>query len=87
MSTSSTAPTTATPSARFRTFTQELRLQGSAFDGRLDWLVGGYFASEDLHVRDNLTFGTQYGPFAACRLVVGRRRQPGAAQSRPRRAA
>jgi iron complex outermembrane receptor protein len=55
---------------RFRTFTQEVRLQGSAFGGFLDWLVGGYFASEDLHVRDNLTFGTQYGAFAACRLVA-----------------
>lgn len=55
---------------RFRTFTQELRLQGSAFNGVLDWLVGGYFASEDLQVRDNLRFGSQYGAFAACRLVA-----------------
>ncbi len=54
---------------QFRTFTQELRLQGSAFNGRFDWLIGGYFSSEDLQVRDNLTFGAQYGPFAACRLV------------------
>jgi iron complex outermembrane receptor protein len=29
----------------FGTFTQELRLQGSAFGGFLDWLVGGYYAS------------------------------------------
>ena len=55
---------------RFETFTQELRLQGQAFGGRLDWLVGAYFASEDLQVRDNLRFGTQYGAFAACRLVA-----------------
>ena len=55
---------------RFRTFTQELRLQGSAFNGVLDWLVGGYFASEDLEVRDNLRFGSQYGAFASCRLVA-----------------
>jgi len=54
---------------RFETFTQELRLQGQAFGGRLDWLVGAYFSSEDLQVRDNLRFGTQYGAFAACRLV------------------
>jgi outer membrane receptor protein involved in Fe transport len=54
---------------RFETFTQELRLQGQAFNGTLDWLVGAYFASEDLQVRDNLRFGTQYGAFAACRLV------------------
>jgi iron complex outermembrane receptor protein len=56
---------------RFRTFTQELRLQGSAFDGVLDWLVGGYFASEDLQVADNTTFGSQYGPFVACRALAG----------------
>jgi outer membrane receptor protein involved in Fe transport len=55
---------------RFRTFTQELRLQGSALGGMLDWLVGGYFASEDLEVRDNLEFGSQYGAFASCRLVA-----------------
>jgi outer membrane receptor protein involved in Fe transport len=54
----------------FETFTQEIRLQGSAFNGFFDWLVGGYFAKEDLHVRDNLRFGTQYGAFAACRLVA-----------------
>jgi iron complex outermembrane receptor protein len=54
----------------FQTFTQELRLQGSAFDGVLDWLVGAYYANEDLHVRDNLTFGNQYGAFAACRIVA-----------------
>ena len=54
----------------FRTFTQELRFQGSTFGGALDWLVGAYYAQEDLHVRDNLKFGTQYGAFAACRLVA-----------------
>jgi iron complex outermembrane recepter protein len=54
----------------FKTFSQEVRLNGSAFGGVLDWLVGGYFASEDLEVRDNLRFGSQYGAFAACRLVA-----------------
>jgi outer membrane receptor protein involved in Fe transport len=53
---------------RFRTFTQEVRFQGSA--GPLDFLVGGYFANEDLQIRDNLQFGSQYGAFAACRLVA-----------------
>ena len=53
----------------FKTFSQELRLQGEAFDGTLDWLVGGYFANEKLETRDNLRFGTQYGAFAPCRVV------------------
>ena len=56
---------------RFKTFSQELRLQGSLFDKRLDWLVGGYFANENLTVTDNLRFGRQYGRFATCRLVSG----------------
>jgi outer membrane receptor protein involved in Fe transport len=55
----------------FKTFSQELRLQGSAFNDKLDWLVGGYFASEDLTVTDNLRFGNQYGRFATCRIVSG----------------
>ena len=53
----------------FETFSQELRLQGTAFDDRLDWVIGGYYAHEDLQVRDNLKFGTQYGAFAPCRIV------------------
>ena len=56
---------------QFKTFTQELRLQGNLFDNKLDWLVGGYFANEDLTVTDNLRFGSQYGRFATCRIVSG----------------
>lgn len=56
---------------QFHTFTQEIRLQGEAFDGKLDWLVGGFFANEKLTVRDNLRFGNQYGRFANCRLLSG----------------
>jgi outer membrane receptor protein involved in Fe transport len=56
---------------RFRTFTQELRLQGSAFNDALDWLVGGYYADEKLTLQDNIVFGADYGRFAACRLMAG----------------
>ena len=55
---------------RFKTFSQELRLNGELFDDRLNWLVGGYYSNEKLQVVDNLRFGTQYGPFAACRLIA-----------------
>ncbi|MFL6734761.1 MAG: TonB-dependent receptor [Sphingomicrobium sp.] len=44
-------------SNRFRTFSQEARLQGTTFGGKLDWLVGAYYAKEKLRVRDNLSFG------------------------------
>jgi hypothetical protein len=56
---------------RFKTFTQELRLQGNAFNDKLDWLVGAYYADEALTVTDNLRFGAQYGRFATCRLLSG----------------
>ncbi len=56
---------------QFQTFSQELRLQGEAFNGGLDWLIGGYFADEDLTVQDNLRFGNQYGRFVTCRLISG----------------
>jgi len=54
----------------FHTFTQETRLSGGLFDNRLDWMVGGYYAHENLQVVDNLRFGSQYGAFAACRIVA-----------------
>lgn len=56
---------------KFKTLSQELRLNGQAFGDKLDWLVGAYYADEDLHLSDELRFGEQYGRFAACRLVTG----------------
>ena len=70
MSTSSTAPRTAMPSARSRRSARRRGFQGSALGDHLDWLIGGYYSHEDLTVRDNIKFGTQYGEFAACRLVA-----------------
>ncbi|WP_187335972.1 TonB-dependent receptor [Novosphingopyxis iocasae] len=63
------APNENAGARQFHTFTQELRFQGSLFDNKLDWLVGGFYANEDLVVRDNLRFGTQYGAFAPCRII------------------
>jgi iron complex outermembrane recepter protein len=42
-----------------RDFTQEIRLQGRAFGGALDWLVGGFYLNERLDLRDTVRFGTQ----------------------------
>ncbi len=41
----------------FETFSQEVRLQGEA--GALDWLIGGFFAQEDLAFTDTVRFGAQ----------------------------
>ena len=51
---------------RFRTFTQEMRLQGEAFGGKLDWLVGGYFADERLRSREELRYGEDYDELTNC---------------------
>ena len=56
---------------KFKTITQELRLQGSLFDDKLDWLIGGFFLDEKIRLRSNLRFGNQYGRFATCRIVSG----------------
>jgi iron complex outermembrane recepter protein len=38
-------------------FTQELRFQGSAFGGVLDWLVGGFYLNETNKLRDVVRIG------------------------------
>jgi len=54
----------------FRTFTQEVRLNGKIGD-TVDWLVGGFYADERFRGRANLRFGSQYGRFATCRIISG----------------
>jgi iron complex outermembrane recepter protein len=55
---------------RFKTFTQELRLAGEAMGGRLDWLVGGYFANEKLRFDDNLAYGNDYARYGNCLVAA-----------------
>ncbi len=38
-------------------FTQEIRLQGSAFNGKLDWLIGGFYLNEKNDLTDTVRFG------------------------------
>lgn len=40
-------------------FTQEIRLQGTAFNDSVDWLVGGFYLNEKLTLTDTVRFGTQ----------------------------
>jgi iron complex outermembrane recepter protein len=44
-------------------FTQELRLQGTAMDDKLDWLVGAFYLNEKLTLNDTIRFGTQSSVF------------------------
>lgn len=43
-----------------QTFTAELRFQGSLFDDRLDWLVGGFYSNEDIVELQSLTLGDDF---------------------------
>ncbi|QYE36004.1 TonB-dependent receptor [Polymorphobacter sp. PAMC 29334] len=54
---------------KFKTFTQELRLQGTAFANHLDFLVGAYYAHENLTVRDDLKFGADAERYSNCVLA------------------
>jgi iron complex outermembrane recepter protein len=64
-------------STRFRTFSQELRLQGTLFDDRLDWLVGGYYANEKLDFTSTTSYGNDYMRYANCVVAEGQARALG----------
>ena len=51
---------------QFKTFTQELRLQGTAFHDRLDFLVGGYYSHEELTFIDDIKFGADAERYGNC---------------------
>ncbi len=41
-------------------FTQELRLQGTAFDDKFDWLIGGFYGKEDIIAQGAMTLGADF---------------------------
>ncbi len=43
-----------------KTMTHELRLQGTTFSDHLDWLIGGFYSTEDIVADQSMTFGTDY---------------------------
>ena len=43
-----------------KTFTQELRLAGSAFNDKIDFLIGGYYLSEKIDEHGTLTMGADH---------------------------
>jgi iron complex outermembrane receptor protein len=45
---------------RIKTFTQELRLQGTALNDSLDWLIGGFYSKEDIKAQQTMSFGADY---------------------------
>ena len=71
---------------RFKTFSQELRLQGNAFGNHLDWLVGGYYANEKLQVGTICRYGAHYDRYANCLVAAQFRRRDRAGRRFSRRA-
>ncbi|MEM7666097.1 MAG: TonB-dependent receptor [Pseudomonadota bacterium] len=43
------------------TFTAELRLQGEAFEGKLNYMIGGYFSDESIDQSVTFALGEDYG--------------------------
>jgi outer membrane receptor protein involved in Fe transport len=43
-----------------KTFTQELRLQGTAFNDHLDWLLGGFYSSEKIRADQTMTLNADF---------------------------
>jgi iron complex outermembrane recepter protein len=53
---------------RIDTMTHELRLQGEAMDDKLEFLVGGYYSTEDIRQNIDFSLGTQYDRFVGALL-------------------
>jgi len=52
-----------------KTMTHELRVQGEALDGALDWLVGGYYSDEEIDGTFFAQLGSQWDQFVGALLL------------------
>ncbi|WP_430446726.1 TonB-dependent receptor [Sphingorhabdus contaminans] len=57
---STTTPNFPRNGDEIKTFTQELRLQGTAFDDKLDWLVGGFYGREKIQSQGAMMLGADF---------------------------
>jgi outer membrane receptor protein involved in Fe transport len=55
--------------ARFKTFSQELRLAGG--NDKLNWLVGAFYVDENLDRRDSYNYGSHYESYLGLLLSSG----------------
>jgi outer membrane receptor protein involved in Fe transport len=62
---------------RFRTLSQEVRLNGQVLGDRLNWLIGGYFANEKLDVRARLSYGADFDRYLTSLVRIGSPAFPG----------
>jgi len=52
------------------TYSGEARLQGSAFNDALDWLVGVYYSNEEIEEVFSLTYGSDFGTLVGSGLGI-----------------
>ncbi|QTC89690.1 TonB-dependent receptor [Brevundimonas goettingensis] len=62
-------PTDGTNFTEIKQFSQEFRAAGT--DGPVDWLVGAFYAKEDLTAGSQLLYGTDYYAYIAGKLLGG----------------
>lgn len=67
--TSAATPTSARSKTDIKTFTQELRLAGAAFDDKFDFLVGGYYSNEKIDEIQSLTLGADHQAYISATLL------------------
>ncbi|MEY4268804.1 MAG: hypothetical protein RLZZ58_20 [Pseudomonadota bacterium] len=53
-------PGIAPATSNIKSMTHELRLQGTAFGDKLDWLIGGFYGDEDINSVASTTLGPDY---------------------------
>lgn len=53
-----------------RTMSHELRLQGTAFDDKLDWLVGAYYSTEKIRETQAMTLGPDFQGYTSNQLFL-----------------
>lgn len=54
-----------------QTTTHELRLQGTSFNDRLDWLVGGYYSDEEIFQNASFGLGSDFSRVIDALLLAG----------------
>ncbi|MEO0906688.1 MAG: TonB-dependent receptor [Pseudomonadota bacterium] len=63
------APAGTSDGTDIKTMTHELRIQGDALGGRLEWLIGGYYSDEDIDATAYAELGSQWDQFVGALLL------------------
>jgi iron complex outermembrane recepter protein len=67
--TSASTPNSGKSFTKVKTLSQELRLAGSAFDDKFDFLIGGYYSDEKINEIQSLTLGAEHQAYISAALT------------------